>query len=90
MNVLQYTNRGKLVASLFPKSDDKECQDISQIAKDIVQEKGNLEAHEVLMIRDREQSSRVTITQLQDTRIANGPYFWEPVTKLRIKFSRTS
>ena len=70
------------MASLFPKSDDKECQDISQIAKDIVQEKGNLEAHEVLMIRDREQSSRVTISQLQDTHIANVDfYFLEQVTR---------
>ena len=46
------TKTNQLIAELVPKHDDKEYQDTSQIAKDIVQELGNLEAHEILLITD--------------------------------------
>ena len=34
------------------QSGDKDYQEISQVAKDIVEIPGNLEAHEILMITD--------------------------------------
>ena len=40
------------MAELFRKSDNKECREISQDAKDTATERSNLEAHEVLMITD--------------------------------------
>ena len=42
-------------SSQCAKHDDMGYQDICQIAKDIVKQKGNLEAHEILMITDTEQ-----------------------------------
>ena len=52
MNVLQSPNKGKLMAELFPNSDEKEYQEMSQDAKDTVKKQGNLEVHEILMITD--------------------------------------
>ena len=55
-------NKNHLMAELFPK-DDKVCQEISQDAKDIDKEHGNLEAHESLMISDTAQRKSCTTTQ---------------------------
>ena len=51
------SDKDKLMAELFPKSDDKEYQEISQDAKETVKEQGNIEAHGILMITDAVQCS---------------------------------
>ena len=64
---------------------------MSQNANDTVQEQGNLEAHELLMITDAVQCSSHHITRLMATHFANvGFFFLEQVKKWRNKFSRTS
>ena len=47
--------KDKLMGDFFPKDDDKEYQDISQIAENIVEEQGSLEAHDILMITNTVQ-----------------------------------
>ena len=44
------------MAELIPKSDEKEYQDISENFKNIVEEHGNIEAHEMFMITAAFQS----------------------------------
>ena len=79
------------MAESCPKHDDKGHQEMSQNAKDNVQETGNLEAHEVLMITDAVQcGSRFNHATLGHN-IANVDLFLlEQVKKLRNKFSRKS
>ena len=50
--VLESPNKNQLMAELFPKNDDKEYEDISEDFKNIVEEQGNIEAHELFMITD--------------------------------------
>ena len=45
MDVLQTPNKDKLMAELFPVKDDKEYEEISQDAKDMVKAQSNLEVH---------------------------------------------
>ena len=52
---LAFPNKDKLMAELFPNSDDKEYQGIAQDAKDTDKEQGKLEAHEILLITDTVQ-----------------------------------
>ena len=44
------------MAEFFPKSDDEKYHVISQDAKDIVEEQGNLEAHEIVLVADAVQN----------------------------------
>ena len=53
--LLASPKQGHIDGRVFPNSDGKEHQEISQDAKDTVQEQGNLEAHEILMITDTEK-----------------------------------
>ena len=53
MEVLQSTDKEKLMAEFFQKNDNKEYQEISQDAKDLV--KNVVEAHEILMITNTVQ-----------------------------------
>ena len=48
--VLQSPSKDKLMAEFLPNNDDKEYQEMSQDAKDTVEEQGKLEAHDILMI----------------------------------------
>ena len=52
MNVLQFPHKNELVAELFPMID----HDISQSAMDTVEEQGNVQDDEILMITDTVQS----------------------------------
>ena len=69
--MLESPSKDKLMAELIPH-DDEEYQEISQDAKDIVKEQGNLEVHEILMITDTAQcmSFNKYVTP-RHTRIAN-------------------
>ena len=51
IDVLLSPDKDKLMAELFPNSDDKEYHEMSQSVKDIVKEQGNLEdlGHELEM-----------------------------------------
>ena len=48
--VLESPNGNQMIEDLFPKND--EYQDISEDFRNIVEEKGNIEAHEMFMITD--------------------------------------
>ena len=65
MNVLQSPNNDKWMAEIFPKSDDKEYQDIFQIAQDTVQEQGNIEADEIVTIT--ENSTVQVVLQIRNS-----------------------
>ena len=54
--LIEVSNKAKLMAALFPKGDDKENQEISQDTNNVVEEHGNLEAHEILMITKQRKS----------------------------------
>ena len=53
--MLEFPSKDKSMADSLPKYDDKEYQEMSQDAKDIVTEQGNREAYEILMITDTVQ-----------------------------------
>ena len=61
MNVFQSPDKDKLKAELFPKSDDKEYQNILRIAKDTAGEHGHLEVHEIFMTTDAVQCRSCTV-----------------------------
>ena len=45
-------NKNQRIAVLFPKNDEKEYQEFSEDFKNIVEEQGKMEAHEMFMITD--------------------------------------
>ena len=82
MHVLQSSKKNKLM------DDDEEYQDIPQIAKQIVKEQSNREAHEILMITDTVQCRLLQIRNFTYWNV--DLFFLEQVKKLRNKLSRTS
>ena len=90
MSVLQSPNKDKLMTE-FPKRDDKEYREISQLAKDTVKEQGNFDAHEILMITDTAQCRSCHNYVTVGHHLATVElFFLEQVKKLRNKVSRTS
>ena len=52
---LDSPNKNETMAELFPKNDDEEYQEISQVFKKKVKEQSNIEAREMFMITDAVQ-----------------------------------
>ena len=50
--VRESPNKTEIMVELFPKNDAKEYQKIAETVKNILEELGNIEAHEMFMITD--------------------------------------
>ena len=77
-----------MMAELFPKNDDNEYQDISGNFKNIVEEHGKIEAHEMFIITDEIRCQ--TCRQPLDIHVAHvDRQIQEQVAMSRNKFSKS-